>query len=262
MLMTRVLSAAVLIPIVVGALWLGGPVMMILLAVMAALAVWELLSLARVKGYRPSPVVGLGLALALVADGGWPEYGLLLAALLAFPLGGLTWEVLRGNAPGSLESWALAVAGGLYVGLPLSCVARLRTLEDGLAWLAVALVSTWISDSGAYFVGVNLGRRPFFHAISPKKTLEGAIGGWVTAEVAAVGLGRWLLDLPWGWGFLLGALIFLAATFGDLSESVLKRQVGVKDSGRLIPGHGGMLDRVDSLLFVVPVVYGFALLLA
>jgi phosphatidate cytidylyltransferase len=258
MLLTRVLSAAVLLPIVAVGLYLGGPVMLALLALVATLAGYEFLALARAKSYRPSLIVGLGLVVALVADGGWPQLGLLPVALLVFPLAGLACEVFRGNAPGSLESWALTVVGGLYIGLPLSCVARLRALDGGMMWLTLALVSTWISDSGAYFVGVNLGKRRFFPKISPKKTLEGAIGGWITAELAVMLLGRWWVGLPWGQGLLLGALLFLAATLGDLAESVIKRQVGVKDSGHLIPGHGGMLDRVDSLLFVVPMVYYFA----
>jgi phosphatidate cytidylyltransferase len=109
-------------------------------------------------------------------------------------------------------------------------------------------------------VGRTIGRHRFFPRISPKKTWEGAVGGLVFGVAAVVGLSYWLLAVGPAWGVALGLLLVLGATFGDLSESVLKRQVGVKDSGQLIPGHGGMLDRVDSLLFVVPLVYYFVVL--
>jgi phosphatidate cytidylyltransferase len=135
---------------------------------------------------------------------------------------------------------------------------RLRQLDDGLYWLMIALLCTWVCDTAAYAVGKLWGRHKFFPAVSPKKTWEGAVGGLIGGLLAAVGLGRWLVGLSVGWGLLLGLAIVGAATFGDLAESVIKRQVGVKDSGQLIPGHGGMLDRIDSLLFVVPVVYYFA----
>ena len=110
-------------------------------------------------------------------------------------------------------------------------------------------------------MGKAYGKRPFFPRISPKKTWEGAIAGLVTGVITVVLLGHFMLGLSIGWGVLLGVLLVLAATFGDLAESVIKRQVGVKDSGALIPGHGGVLDRVDSLLFVVPLVYYFATIL-
>ena len=127
--------------------------------------------------------------------------------------------------------------------------------------MALALLGTWITDTGAYFVGRTMGRHPFFPKISPKKTLEGAIGGWVAGVVTVMLLGAGWLDLSPPHGFALGTLLALGATFGDLAESVLKRQVDVKDSGNLIPGHGGMLDRIDSLLFVMPIVYYFTVAL-
>ncbi len=125
-------------------------------------------------------------------------------------------------------------------------------------WLAIALLGTWICDTGAYFVGRAWGKHRFFPQISPKKTLEGAIGGFVTGVIAVALLGYGLVRLNIAVGLILGVLIVLAATFGDLAESVIKRQVGVKDSGQIIPGHGGMLDRLDSLMFVTPLVYCFA----
>jgi phosphatidate cytidylyltransferase len=134
----------------------------------------------------------------------------------------------------------------------------LRALPQGIYWIGLAFLTTWLCDSAAYFVGNWKGKHPFFERISPRKTREGAIAGLVTGTItgALVGL---LLRIPVHVGVPLGLVISLAATFGDLAESLIKRQVGVKDSSDLIPGHGGALDRIDSLMFAVVIVYYFAL---
>ena len=133
------------------------------------------------------------------------------------------------------------LAGAVYIGWGASHFIALRNLENGLYWVALMFAITWVCDSAAYFVGCNLGRHPFFPKISPKKTREGAIGGLV-GGVAASLVGGVLIGLPWYHSLLLGILGSLASTFGDLSESVIKRQVGVKDSSHLDPwsrGHAG-----------------------
>jgi phosphatidate cytidylyltransferase len=117
---------------------------------------------------------------------------------------------------------------------------------------------TWVNDTAAYFVGKAIGRHPCCPYLSPKKTWEGTIGGWIGGLVATTLLGYWLVDLTWVQGLALGALVSTVAPFGDLAKSMIKRQMGVKDFSALIPGHGGMFDRIDSLLFVAPVVYYFA----
>ncbi len=258
MLGKRVISAAILIPIVGVATYFGGLVLWGLVVAAGLLALYEYLRLVKQEKLTPLFVLAMLLTATLISDGQWPQIGLALWAATALPLAMLAAQVFRGNAPGSLDGWATSVAGAVYLGMALSYFPRLRNIEAGLMWLAIALLGTWICDTGAYFVGRAWGRRRFFPQISPKKTVEGAIGGLVSGVIAVMLLGRWLVGLGVGWGALLGALIVLAATFGDLAESVIKRQVGVKDSGQLIPGHGGMLDRVDSLLFVTPLVYYFA----
>ncbi|HHX42391.1 MAG TPA: phosphatidate cytidylyltransferase [Chloroflexi bacterium] len=261
MLRTRIVSAAILIPIIGAAVYFGGGFYVGLVLVAGLLAGWEYFALVRRSGAATSPAIGLGLVVLLLIDAHWPALNARAWAPLLAVLAALTVHIFRANGPGSLSGWGLTVAGGSYLGYALAQFIRLRNGPDGAAWIALAFVGTWITDTGAYFVGRAVGRQPFFAHISPKKTLEGAIGGLVTGVIAVMALGAWWINLPAVNGLVLGVLLALAATFGDLAESVLKRQVGVKDSGNLIPGHGGMLDRVDSLLFVVPVVYYFTVAL-
>ncbi|HUV95555.1 MAG TPA: phosphatidate cytidylyltransferase [Anaerolineae bacterium] len=258
MLGRRVLSSAILIPVVGAAVYVGGLWFLAVVALAGLLAGYEYLSMMRQSDLAPSFFFGLLLIALFVADAQWPSLDLLRWGLALVPLAALTVEVFYGNAQGSLANWALTIAGAIYIGFSISHFVRLRAVDRGMWWVAVALLGTWICDSGAYFVGRAAGKTPFFPQISPKKTWEGAAGGFVCGLAAAVLLGRFLLGLAVGWGIVLGVLLVFGATFGDLAESVIKRQVGVKDSSNLIPGHGGMLDRVDSLLFVAPIVYCFA----
>jgi phosphatidate cytidylyltransferase len=256
--MQRIVSALVLIPIVGIAVYLGGAFLFALVAIAVTLAAWEYLALVKAAGAAPSRVLTIALTAGFLAEAQWPSVVPLRLAVAVVAAAPLIVEVLKGSRAGALPGWALGVAGAVYLGVLAGHIVSLRAVPQGTAWLALALVCTWICDTGAYAVGRAWGRRPFFPRISPKKTWEGALGGLATGTVATVGLGYWWLGLSPLAGALLGVLIVLAATFGDLAESVIKRQVGAKDSGALIPGHGGMLDRIDSLLFVVPAVYYFA----
>ena len=149
---------------------------------------------------------------------------------------------------GEITRWALALAGGLYVGTLLAPGIALRERPDGLAWVALILAGTWACDSAAYVVGRRWGRHRFASAISPNKSLEGVAGGLLACvAVAAAGAGALGVNVPRAIG--LGLVVGLASVLGDLVESSLKRSLGAKDSGWIMPGHGGMLDRIDSLLF-------------
>jgi phosphatidate cytidylyltransferase len=130
----------------------------------------------------------------------------------------------------------------------------LRQVADGLRWLLLSLAITWLADTGAYFIGSTWGRRKLAPRLSPGKTIEGTLGGWLTGVVTG-GLVAGLLELGVVHGLALGMLIGVASPLGDLGISMIKRQVGAKDSGHLIPGHGGMLDRIDSILFTVVIGY-------
>src|SRR5205807_8527333 len=142
----------------------------------------------------------------------------------------------------------IAVLGAVYPGILMAMVVRLRQLPDGVAWLLLTLVVTWLNDTGAYFAGRAFGRRKLLPRISPSKTWEGAIGGAAGSILGALVVQHfWLPALP-AWGAAaIGAGAAVLGPLGDLSESMLKRAFGRKDSGRLLPGHGGLLDRVDSL---------------
>ncbi|MBC7254651.1 MAG: phosphatidate cytidylyltransferase [Chloroflexi bacterium] len=260
MLVKRVASAAILIPIVAAVVYLGSYPFLGVILLVACLACVEYAALVRLRGLTPSRGALILLVVLCVLEAQWPAEARLRALVAGVPALLLTVEVLYKNRTQALMTWGVSVAGTLYIGGLLGHFIRLRALEHGMEWMILALVGTWVCDTGAYFVGVRWGRRRFFPAISPKKTWEGALGGLVSGVATVVGLGAWLLQLPVWQGLLLGLCVVLGATFGDLAESVIKRQVGVKDSGHLIPGHGGMLDRIDSLLFVVPIVYYFAIL--
>jgi phosphatidate cytidylyltransferase len=177
----------------------------------------------------------------------------LLASVVLFSL---IWLLTRPQREGAFICWAWTLAGILYVGWMLSNYVALRGFTQGREWVLFVLFSTFACDTGAFFVGRAWGRRRLAPTISPEKSWEGAVGGFLAA-CAAASILNVILGLPSTYGevILLGCLIGVFAQLGDLSESLLKRSAGVKDSGGLIPGHGGILDRADSVAFTGVVVY-------
>jgi phosphatidate cytidylyltransferase len=265
-LRTRVLSAALLIPLVAAVTYVGGWVLAGVLLAVAVLAAYELFQLMAKAGYRPSlPASALVIA-ALLVEARFPGRNLLGLVLAAAVMGTLTWQLLRLPEGQPTQSWALTLAAALWLGWLLSHFILLRDLSPapglglGTRWLVLAFLVTWINDTMAYLVGKAIGRHPCAPYLSPRKTWEGTVGGWFGGLATTAWLGYWLVDLPWGHGLVLGALVATAAPFGDLAKSMVKRQMGVKDFSTLIPGHGGMFDRIDSLLLVAPVVYYYATL--
>lgn len=296
MLRLRVLSAIVLIPLVLAAVALGEPWLVLLVAAAIGLALDEAYGLVTTAGLRPvrwagflsasflllvafaapSAETGCGCPLQLPWSVGAPlpftiprDVGI-GAALAGAILVTLIGQLLRRDRGGALASWGLTLSLALYVAWPLSHFVLLRhidrpaapfswsVLSPGVWWVLYTFLLVWLGDTAAYFFGSRWGRHKLSPYLSPKKSWEGAAAGLLASIAVAIGLVPLLgLDLAYPWAALLGALVGVLALLGDLAESLLKRQAGVKDSGRLIPGHGGMLDRVDSLLFVVPVVYYF-----
>jgi len=254
MLAKRVISAFVMGPLILGFVYLGGLWYWALVTVVAILAGHEYLRLVARKGERADYPLTMLLILLLMAGSRGLSGELMQGGVTALIVLSLLWQMVRGDRELPIVGWALSLGGGLYIGFLLSHFVLLRDRPQGLGWTLLAFFSTWANDTGAYFAGRWIGTRPFAPRISPKKTWEGSIGGWISGIAVGTLMGA-VLRLPLLHASLLGLLISLAATGGDLVESMFKRWAGVKDSGRLIPGHGGVLDRIDSLLFSVVVVY-------
>ncbi|MFQ6000491.1 MAG: phosphatidate cytidylyltransferase [Anaerolineae bacterium] len=254
MLAKRVISAFVMGPLILGFVYLGGLPYWALVTVVAIGAGYEYLRLISQAGERADYPLTVLLILLIMVGALYPSWALMrggMTLLLAFSL---LWQMARKGGHLPVVSWALSLGGAIYVGFLLSHFVSLRALPRGLEWTLLAFFPAWANDTGAYFVGRWIGEHPFAPRISPKKTWEGSIGGWILGVAVGTLMGA-VLGLPLLHASLLGLLISLAATGGDLVESMFKRWAGVKDSGRLIPGHGGVLDRIDSLLFSVAAVY-------
>lgn len=257
MLSQRIASAVILIPVVAWMVYAGGLWFFALVALMAGLAGYEFFTMMTTGGYKPSLPLGLGIIWVFILDARHPEWGLGRFFVAAVIVLSLIWHLFQKNSTAPALDWAWTLAGGLTIGWLAAHFISLRAL--GVNWIALTLLSTWACDAGAYFVGLTVGRHKLIPRFSPKKTWEGAVGGWLCGVLVTVLVGLYL-DLYIGHGLALGVAIATICPFGDLAVSMLKRQVGVKDSGRIIPGHGGVLDRIDTLLFSVVVVYYYVTL--
>jgi len=257
----RVASAVVLAGVLAAALWAGGPPLYAVAGLATGIGLYEYAGLAEAAGGARPP------AWILYPLGGWLLYRSLLPADVPALEWGLGVAAVAGLLGGllaerkALVAWALAVGGALWLGLCLGYYVAIMqwhvSLGDhhGLRIVATTLAAAMVGDIAALFAGRALGRHRLAPAISPAKTVEGAVAS-LLATVGVVAAGTaWLLGLPPGHGVALGALLSVAAQGGDLVESALKRSAGAKDSGGLVPGHGGLLDRMDSLVLMAPVVY-------
>ena len=250
--MTRVLSALVLLPAVVGIAWFLPPIYTtILIGIVVALAFDEYARMARLgsEGF-PRMIGGVATLAAYVAVWAGVPLALVFAPAL---LAGAAAAVGRGRPDeDAVRLAAVTLFPLLYLAVPLGLAAALHT-DRGPMTLLVPFLVVVASDSAQYYGGRTLGRRPLAPRISPKKTVEGAITGIVVAAAVTPVLARLsIADAPIGLMVLLGVLIAIIGIMGDLFESLLKRASGIKDSSSLIPGHGGILDRIDALLFVFP----------
>jgi phosphatidate cytidylyltransferase len=272
---TRSISAIGVVLVGIIPALFGGPVWALTFALICMIAFIEYHGLA--SHFSPRvPKVGI-LLIPCFAGVAWTVHqerlAMALVALSVFlPI---ISTVRRKNLAGSVTDWALASAGTLYLGVALFCAVQLRMLPGtvsrqwltdldsslsvawqnaprGLAWLIIVILCTWLADTFAYLVGSKVGKHKLSPVVSPNKSREGFLGG-LLAAAATGAVTFWLFGMSshwgWLWGLLFGAIIAWVGLYGDLAESVLKRDAGVKDSSDLIPGHGGMLDRIDALIF-------------
>jgi|DewCreStandDraft_1066081.scaffolds.fasta_scaffold03062_2 phosphatidate cytidylyltransferase len=253
MLARRLATAAVGIPVAVATVWLGGWVMTAVVAAVVAVGAWEFYRLAGQAGYAPTSAVGL-VATTLLPVAAWVGTARWTVGLLAgLVLAALSAELVS-RRERALANAAGTALGALYVGLLGSHWVLLRSLPEGVALTLLVLAGTWCADGAAYFVGRSLGRRKLAPEVSPNKTVEGAFGAMAGGIVGALVVAAWF-GLSWTWALAGGLLCAVCGQLGDLWESRLKREARAKDSGNLLPGHGGVLDRFDGLLFSGAVAY-------
>lgn len=260
----RTLVALVLLPVGLAFVYLGGWAFTAFVSLMLGVAAWEYQRMFRAGGFAPAGgllIVGCALLAAWRGMFGFSADPLLLSLLT---LAALTWHLVefeRGSPQGGSD-FGLTAGGLLYIGWIGAYLVSLRSLPDGMGWLLTALPAVWAADSGAYFIGSRWGRHKLSPRLSPKKSWEGYWAGVVSAVLMGALLGAaW--PLYYGpataitplRGALLGLLLGLLTTLGDLGESMFKRQAGVKDSSSLIPGHGGVFDRIDSWLWAGVISY-------
>ena len=258
-LLRRVGTALVALPLLLAVVFLAPPLATVALVALAlAVGLHEFFVLLHARGIRPLRVGGFVFAALLFADVVWPGW----LALPSVPIGALfllAFTLARGTDYESVSAAAATLLGAVYVGGLGGTIAALRLAaspREGAWQVVLLLVVIVFSDSLAFFVGNAIGRRRLAPAVSPGKSVEGAIGGLVGGVAGAFAVrALGLPELPALHALVLGLLVAALGIVGDLDESLMKRWAGVKDSGSLFPGHGGMLDRLDSLLFGAPVLY-------
>jgi phosphatidate cytidylyltransferase len=273
-------SVGVVLVAIVPAL-LGSPFFSIAIALIAIGSLYELYVAYQRLGARPSLWTGsVGVIALIVIAGTDAPFLALTGAMTAYTLLSLAQHLVKDDIKGSLLDWNLSLSGVMYVGLTTMHFILMRRIHGpvdmhwiraaddlvgdgraalGLAWLLFALVTTWLTDVFAYLVGRKWGKTKLIPHVSPGKTREGALAGFIAGTLTG-GLAGYVFGLPVPLAvmFLAGAIVALGAMMGDLCESLLKRQIGIKDMGSIIPGHGGLLDRIDALLVTAPLTYYIA----
>jgi phosphatidate cytidylyltransferase len=260
---TRVISALLLLPIGVAIVLIGGGLFDLTIIFIFSLAAYEFVQLMKTGRFGPNLVVTIACVWIWLIEASLPRLNMSRPALALLLIAALTWQ-MRQRAGSPTANWALTVAGGIYLGIAGAHFILIRQLNQGQWWLLLTLAGTWLADSAAYLIGRKFGIHKMTPSLSPHKSWEGLVGGMVGSVVFNALLAVVLSQvsnsyLPWWAGAVLGLLGALLGTLGDLSISMIKREVGVKDTGHIIPGHGGVLDRLDSLLFTTVASFYFIL---
>jgi phosphatidate cytidylyltransferase len=259
-LQLRVITAAIGLPLVAAAVWVGGWPLAIVAGAIAFLAAAEfvhgwLFPTMPIRSVAPLALT-FGMSAVMVAgthaDERFVLAGIVLAAMFA-AAGYAPTNAFGPRKPYRVQAWCL-----VYVGLLMSTLVLVRDVDDGRKWLFLGILSTFAVDTGAYAIGRLFGRHRLAPRISPKKTWEGAVGGYVAGVAAVFGLNAAFdTGVPWTTMAHFAFVMPVFAQAGDLFESWMKRRMGVKDASGLLPGHGGFLDRLDSIVFVIPLLYVF-----
>ncbi|MBC8121862.1 MAG: phosphatidate cytidylyltransferase [Gemmatimonadaceae bacterium] len=256
MLTSRIVSATVLICLALLAIYLGGWWFVAALAVLVILGQQEYFRMVYRKGHRPTAWLCLVFSLVLlVVQQAVPDL-----STLVFVLSGtlICFSLLFEAEPPSIDDMATSLLGLFYAGLLPSYLVRLRALDQGVYFLLLTFACIWAADIGAFFFGKAFGKTRLSPRISPKKTVEGAIFGIGGSILVGLLGAMWMQWTAWPLtGVAFGLLIGVAGLLGDLTESLMKRDAGLKDSGELIPGHGGVMDRADSYIFTAPLAFYF-----
>jgi len=258
MLLKRVLVVIVLLPIGVVLILYGGVPYALMIALILSLAAWEYVKLFRAGDIQPASVLVILGTLALVISrflGAWDSADWLLSLLVLTSMAYHLLAFERGRDQAGTD-FGVTLAGALYFGWIGAYLISLRELPEGQWWVLMVLPAVWLADSGAYFIGRAFGKHKMSPRLSPKKSWEGYLGGVLVGilgtALLALLLSTWTgpgSDITPLRGAVMGLIIALVTPLGDLGESMIKRQVGVKDSGNLLPGHGGAFDRIDSWLW-------------
>ncbi|MDQ4132961.1 MAG: phosphatidate cytidylyltransferase, partial [Actinomycetota bacterium] len=257
-LQVRVITGAIVLAVLLLAAAIGPGALAFLVTIALVMAAAELYQTFRTRGYHPATLLGLAATAALIGVIWWRpgQQDLVLVLLLGFAL---LWYLLGVSRARPLVNVAVTVFGFFYVGfLGSYAAAILKVFPNGVGILLGAILATAAYDTGAYFFGSWAGKTPLMPDISPGKTVEGAGGGTFAALVMCILIVRMITPWDGGKAFWLALVVSAAAPLGDLVESMLKRDLGVKDMGSLVRGHGGVLDRIDALLFVAPATYFLA----
>jgi phosphatidate cytidylyltransferase len=253
-----------LIPIASLVVWAGGWWFLAVIMLVSLLAGYEFSQLMSQGGFAPTTVF-IGAIIGLtVLDAQLPSLDIVQPGLTLILIISISWQLFHSKDRLPTTNWALTIAGGLYIGWLSANAIRLRALPDpnGLAWTVLAVVVTWGGDSAAYFVGRSIGRHKLWPRLSPKKTWEGFAAGVIACLLIGAVAGhlamRWVGAIGLVHGLAVGLLAAIFGPLGDLAISMMKRDVSAKDSSQIIPGHGGLLDRTDSLMFIVATTYYYA----
>jgi len=262
MVIRRIITGVSVAVVVALFIWLGDPWFTLAACLVSLIATFEFYRMVKTDHTQPLTYLGLVFSILFVLAVHSPfsiTCSLLFALITVVPL---LWMLFRHNKENAFADWGWTVTGILYIGWMLSFYVLIRALDNGIWWVYLVIACTALSDVFAYAVGSTVGKHALASSISPGKTWEGSAGGLAASIIFALILGTWF-QLPLNlWQMVVAGLIIgVFSLLGDLVESLLKRNMHTKDAGQLLPGHGGILDRIDSHLLIAPVAYYLILLI-